>query len=388
MNLIYFKNSSRKILLLLLAGILYIAAPEKLQAQDSSVTQQYFYEQLSPYGQWVYYQPYGYVWLPNAGPTFAPYCSSGHWVWTEYGWTWVSDYAWGWIPFHYGRWDYISCYGWIWVPGTVWGPAWVVWSSSPEYYGWAPLWPGADIVVTRRYHRYHNRWIFVRHEYISHPDIYRYYQPRGGNSRTLRHSSLIPNTRNDNSRNSTYVTGPDRNDVQRNTGAPVQQYSVRDMRSPGQYIERNDMNIYRPRVQRDANPNAAPSRVVNLRTVTPASRRPYTPNQTVQPGRMRQPMPPENNQRRDNVNPDGRQPQVQPRNVPQRQPEPQQPRNIPERRPQPQRPQNIPQQRPNVPNAPQRVPQQPRQMPQIPQRPPARYPSPRPQQNAPTRPRR
>jgi hypothetical protein len=34
------------------------------------------------------------------------------------------------------------------------------------------------------------------------------------------------------------------------------------------------------------------------------------------------------------------------------------------------------------------VPQQPRQMPQIPQRPPARYPSPRPQQNAPTRPRR
>lgn len=366
MTLTDLKSYSRKIIFLILAGIIYISAPEKLKAQDSTVTQQYFYEQLSPYGQWVYYQPYGYVWLPNAGPAFAPYCSSGHWVMTEFGWTWVSDYAWGWIPFHYGRWDYISCYGWIWVPGTVWGPAWVVWSSSPEYYGWAPLWPGAEIVVTSHYHRYHNRWIFVRHEHITHPDIYRYYEPRGSNGRILRRSIIIRNTRNDN-RNTTYVTGPDRNDVQRNTGAPVQQYSVRDMRSPGQYIERNNMNIYRPRVQRDNNPNTAPPRVTDIRTVTPASRRPYTPNETVQPGRDMQ------------RSPDGRQPQVQPRN------------NIPphQRQPEIQQPGNIPRQRPNVPNPPQRVPnQQPRQMPQIPQRPPAHNPAPQPQRNEPERPRR
>jgi hypothetical protein len=62
-------------------------------------------------------------------------------VYTEYGWTWVSRDPWGGNPYHYGTWTYLRGYGWSWVPGTVWAPAWVTWSYSDRYVGWAPLPP-------------------------------------------------------------------------------------------------------------------------------------------------------------------------------------------------------------------------------------------------------
>src|SRR5438552_2831857 len=65
---------------------------------------QLFYDDLSPYGTWVSYPSYGYVWVPSMGAGFVPYSTGGHWEFSEYGWTWVSDYAWGWGPYHYGRW--------------------------------------------------------------------------------------------------------------------------------------------------------------------------------------------------------------------------------------------------------------------------------------------
>jgi hypothetical protein len=77
----------------------------------------------------------GYRWRPY---------SDGHWVWTDYGWTWVSNQEWGDIPFHYGRWGWDDDIGWFWVPGTTWGPAWVSWRSNDQYMGWAPLPPGIE----------------------------------------------------------------------------------------------------------------------------------------------------------------------------------------------------------------------------------------------------
>src|ERR1700730_9286260 len=75
----------------------------KVSAQYANVSYQTFYDELSPYGHWIDYPQYGYVWEPNAGPDFRPYNSNGHWVWTDdYEWMWVSDYNWGWAPFHYG----------------------------------------------------------------------------------------------------------------------------------------------------------------------------------------------------------------------------------------------------------------------------------------------
>ena len=59
------------------------------------------------------------------------------------GWYWMSDYSWGWAPFHYGRWFHHARFGWCWMPDTVWGPSWVTWRYSDDYCGWAPLPPGA-----------------------------------------------------------------------------------------------------------------------------------------------------------------------------------------------------------------------------------------------------
>jgi len=103
-----------------------------------------FESSLSPYGSWIDDASYGHVWIPSTtyvGYDFQPYSSGGHWVLTEYGWTWVSDWDWGWAPFHYGRWAVCGGYGWAWIPGSVWGPAWVSWRTGGGYVGWAPLPP-------------------------------------------------------------------------------------------------------------------------------------------------------------------------------------------------------------------------------------------------------
>jgi hypothetical protein len=76
-------------------------------------------------------------------PGWQPYCDHGHWVYTDCGWYWASDYSWGWAPFHYGRWFQHSRWGWCWTPDTVWGPSWVTWRYSNDYCGWAPLPPRA-----------------------------------------------------------------------------------------------------------------------------------------------------------------------------------------------------------------------------------------------------
>ena len=104
--------------------------PASAQGPMPSVTYQTFYDDLSPYGDWIDYPEYGYVWHPRVAD-FRPYSTAGHWVWTdEYQWMWVSDYNWGWATFHYGRWLYDDFYGWVWMPGYEWSPAWVEWRQA------------------------------------------------------------------------------------------------------------------------------------------------------------------------------------------------------------------------------------------------------------------
>jgi hypothetical protein len=111
------------------------------QAQVSvSISIGGFYDELAPYGRWVDCS-YGDCWVPERiAADWQPY-TNGEWIYTEYGWTWVSDDPWGDDPYHYGTWTWISRYGWVWVPGTVWAPAWVTWTYSDDYVGWAPLPP-------------------------------------------------------------------------------------------------------------------------------------------------------------------------------------------------------------------------------------------------------
>lgn len=120
------------------------APPSYVGTPPPDVT--YFYEDLSPYGSWADMPGYGWCWQPttvviNRG--WRPYCDGGHWMWTDAGWFWASDYSWGWAPFHYGRWFQHPTCGWAWAPDRVWGPAWVTWRTSGDICGWAPLPPHA-----------------------------------------------------------------------------------------------------------------------------------------------------------------------------------------------------------------------------------------------------
>lgn len=114
---------------------------------------QYFHDQLAPWGVWIDLPGYGQVWKPSdavlaTSPDWRPYYDNGQWVDTDNGLYWQSDYTWGDIPFHYGRWIRNPVYGWVWVPDYTWGPAWVFWRHA-EYdgaVGWAPLPAGAVFI--------------------------------------------------------------------------------------------------------------------------------------------------------------------------------------------------------------------------------------------------
>ena len=113
-------------------------------AAPAPVTVNYLYETLSPYGTWVEMDGYGRCWQPTViayQTDWQPYCDRGRWIFTDSGWYWASDYSWGNVAFHYGRWFNHPRRGWCWSPDTVWAPAWVSWRNNNDYCGWAPLPP-------------------------------------------------------------------------------------------------------------------------------------------------------------------------------------------------------------------------------------------------------
>jgi hypothetical protein len=277
--------------------------PQEASAQQGGVSFGVFYNELSPYGQWVDHPSYGYVWIPSTGSDFAPYSTNGHWILTEYGWTWVSDYSWGWAPFHYGRWDYDDSYGWFWVPDNEWGPSWVNWRRADGYYGWAPMRPGISLSVSfgSGYTVPNDRWRFVRDRDFSRTDINHYYINRTNNSTIIKNSSVINRTYTNQSRHSTYVSGPDRVDVQKITGRTIQPVVIHDNEKPGQNLKNGQLQIYRPQIQTN-NENGrrpAPSRVVNLKDVKrPSERNAANPIPNVKPAnnnrQKEQPVQPSN----------------------------------------------------------------------------------------------
>lgn len=116
------------------------------------------YEDLDEYGDWTYVAGYGPCWQPRAVVYgWAPY-RFGHWVWVSpWGWTWVEDEPWGFAPFHYGRWAFAGG-GWFWVPGPVvvrpiWAPALVGFVGAGPGVGWFPLAPGEVYVPGYRVSR-------------------------------------------------------------------------------------------------------------------------------------------------------------------------------------------------------------------------------------------
>jgi len=135
-------NMKRIAMAIIFLGALGMVIPARQAPAQVSVSVSIggFYDELSPYGDWIDCS-YGGCWVPRGvSAGWQPY-SNGEWIYTRYGWTWVSNDPWGGNPYHYGAWAFVDRYGWVWVPGTVWAPAWVTWSYSNSYVGWAPMPP-------------------------------------------------------------------------------------------------------------------------------------------------------------------------------------------------------------------------------------------------------
>lgn len=209
---------------------------------------QVFYDNLSPYGDWVSYPGYGYVWVPAVGNGFSPYMSDGQWLYSDEGWTWASDYRWGWAPFHYGSWLYDDYYGWVWVPGYDWAPAWVTWGYYDGYYGWAPVMPGVYIQSYRPAVRY---WHFVPAHHLCDRHVYRYEVDRRHSDRYVTHVTYINNYHRDRDR-SEYNYGPGVDHVRQYGKFTPTQVRITEQTEAGAPQMRNgSVSMYRPQVERD-----------------------------------------------------------------------------------------------------------------------------------------
>jgi hypothetical protein len=312
------KKNIKMLAIALLWAIAALFNPKQSSAQQDNVSFQAFYDALSPYGQWVDYKDYGYVWIPDVGPDFAPYSTDGYWVLTDYGWTWVSDYEWGWAPFHYGRWSYDNYYGWLWVPDNEWGPSWVNWRRADGYYGWSPMEPGISISLSfgRPYNSYNDHWMFVRDKDFERHDIYRYSVNRSDHAMIIRNSTVINTTYIDNSRHTTYVTGPSRGDVQRVTGRNINPVAIQENNRPGKDMNDGNLRMYRPQVAKNngSERRPAPARVENIKNVkSPSERKGFLQqrdnnqqnNKETRPTQQREAAPADNNgkQRQQNAIP-------------------------------------------------------------------------------------
>jgi hypothetical protein len=238
------------ILWILLIGMIGVA-PQETTAQVS-VSFQLFYDNLSPHGYWIDNPRYGYVWVPNVSRGFVPYRTNGYWVYTEAGWTWASNYSWGWAPFHYGRWYYDSYYGWVWVPDTYWGPAWVTWRYFDGYYGWAAIGPGISVSLaySNSYHVPSSHWVFVRESDFGRRNISNYYVSSANNRTYVNKAKVINNIHTDKSTKVRYHAGPSRADVQKRSKADFAQVNLKERSRPGQSVSGNEMQLYKPRVER------------------------------------------------------------------------------------------------------------------------------------------
>jgi hypothetical protein len=222
-----------------------------------------FYSDLAPLGDWVYVSGPGWVWSPyNMPADWRPY-QLGHWVLTDYGWTWASEEEFGWAVYHYGRWHNDGAYGWVWVPGTEWGPAWVAWHEGGGYVGWAPLpwqvtwqagvgldWSGVNVNVVLG----PSAWYFVPARAMVDPGCRHYIVPAGQNVTLIQRTSNVTNY--------TYIDNRIVNQsvrvetIGKAVGHPVQRYHLEQADSPqtgrGGRVQGDSFVVFRPDPDRGA----------------------------------------------------------------------------------------------------------------------------------------
>ena len=246
-----FKSGSAAIVFaFILSGCFGISATAQTTV-TASITYQTFYDNLSPYGTWIDYPGYGNVWNPRIDGDFRPYATNGSWIYSSEGWTWASDYPWGWAPFHYGRWLYDDNYGWLWIPGYDWSPAWVTWGTVDNYYCWAPLMPEVNVIADFGSWRPHSfYWNVCSRDHIYDKNISTVIERPEHVTNVVNRITIINNFNTTHRNNLHYSRGPDVNEVQRFTKEKITAVSFREVSKANKVSHKgNTFNVYRPAVQ-------------------------------------------------------------------------------------------------------------------------------------------
>jgi hypothetical protein len=252
--------SSLVVVALLVVGAAHPAAA----APRASVSISFFYDALAPHGDWILSAQFGHVWRPGrVAAGWRPY-TDGRWVYSDFGWMFVSNAPWGWATFHYGRWYLDPYYGWLWVPGYEWAPAWVVFHQGSGWIGWAPLPPRVSLsVVVGGRHRIDPRYYyFVEERHFTDRRIRSRIVPVERNVRLV-HS--VPNVTRFSRSGDRYLNRSLANDrIERASRSRVMQHRVVDAprfdeRSRTR-VERREVVLYRPQVS--ARATHPPQRVI------------------------------------------------------------------------------------------------------------------------------
>jgi hypothetical protein len=161
-----------------------------------------------------------------------------------------------------------------------------------------------------------NWWMFVRDRDFVRQDLDRHFVGRRENHDLITNARAIENTRIDNSRKVTYVTGPDARDVRAITGRDIKPLPVNEYNQPGKTVVGKDqVTIYRPPVSRENAPGKkpVPGTTVSRENIKPVAERTKgdltrtNSNTNLRTGKEQ--MPPANNtvppkyERTDKINP-------------------------------------------------------------------------------------
>jgi len=282
---------STRIVLPALLALLTLSAAGAVSAQTSlsagihvgpsgraSVDLGFFYDDLASYGNWIQRPSYGWVWAPReVSSNWRPY-QDGQWVWTDDGWTWITDEPYGWATYHYGRWYQDPEIGWSWVPGNDWAPAWVDWQEGNDYVGWAPLPPGVNVSVSvgsgyggYAYGIAPDDYLFVPERNFLAPRISSYYVSQDQIGPLYRQTRNFTNYRFNGGR--VFNQGVPVERFQR--FGKVRRYQVADVganfRTRGARFQGDRVEFFRPRVQKAARITSPFQRAAARRAVVSAA---------------------------------------------------------------------------------------------------------------------
>ena len=118
-------------------------------------------------------------------------------------------------------------------------------------------------------------WVFVNERDFGRPDVNSYYVNRSNNVTIINNSTVINNTYVDESRKTTYYTGPQVTEVQNVTGRSYNSVPIRESNQPGQSVGVGEVRMYRPVIQQSntLSRNPTPSRVYTIGEYSSSPRR-------------------------------------------------------------------------------------------------------------------